>query len=142
MEADLDDGGHAVPLSEDEKRILTEIEQHLSASDPALARQVSSTTVYTSPLRGVRLGVLGVVAGLVLAIVLLSTSFVLSFLVGFGLMLVSAWYLQQNLRRLGRTGFEQVGAALHITSLRDYLSQAGERARYRLTGGEPDDDDR
>lgn len=130
-----------MPLSEDEKRILTEIEQHLSASDPGLVRQVSSTTVYTSPLRGVRLGILGVVAGLVLSIVLLQTNVVLSFALGFGLMLVSAWHLQQNLRRLGRTGFEQVGAALHITSVREYLNQAGKRARDRIAGGEHDDED-
>ena len=35
-----------MPLSEDEQRILQEIEQQLYASDPELAREVSSTTVY------------------------------------------------------------------------------------------------
>lgn len=131
--------GLMVPLSEDEQRILTEIEQHLYASDPALARQVGSTTVYTAALRGARLGILGLVAGLGLALVLLPVHFVASFVVGFGLMMFSAWHLQRNLRRLGRTGFEQVSAALHVTSLRDYLNQAGERARDRLRG--PNDDE-
>ena len=51
------DKGADVPLSEDEERILTEIEQHLYASDPGLARQVGSTTVYTESLRGVRMGI-------------------------------------------------------------------------------------
>ena len=34
-----------MPLSEDEQRILTEIEQRLYESDPRLARDVRSTTV-------------------------------------------------------------------------------------------------
>lgn len=129
-----------MPLSEDEQRILTEIEQHLYASDPALARQVGSTTVYTSALRGIRFGILGIVAGLALSIILLQTSVIASFAVGFGLMLVSAWHLQRNVRHLGRTGLEQVSASLHITSLRDYLNHAGERARDRLRGTSDDDE--
>jgi len=124
--------GSAVPLSEDEQRILTEIEQHLYASDPALARQVGSTTVYTAALRGARFGAIGLVFGLVLAILLLQVNYVVSFVAGFGLMLASAWHLQRNLRRLGRTGFEQVSRSLRVTSLRDYLNQAGERARDRF----------
>ena len=40
-----------VPLSEDEQRILSEIEQQLYESDPALAREVGSTTVYTAAFR-------------------------------------------------------------------------------------------
>ena len=132
--------GVRVPLSEDEQRILTEIEQHLYASDPGLARQVGSTTVYTAALRGVRLGIVGLVGGLVLAIVLLQLNFVASFVVGFGLMLVSAWHLQRSLRRLGRTGLDQVGSALHVNGLRDYLNNAGERARDMLRGGRDDEE--
>ena len=128
-----------MPLSEDEQRILTEIEQQLYASDPALARQVGSTTVYTAALRGVRLAGLGLVVGLVVAIVLLQINFVLSFVVGFGLMLLSAWHLQRNLRKLGRTGFDQVSSVLHVTSLRDYLNQAGERTRERFRRDQADE---
>ena len=40
-----------MPLSEDEQRILGEIEANLRASDPALVRQVASTAVYTALAR-------------------------------------------------------------------------------------------
>lgn len=45
-----------MPLSEDEQRILTEIEQQLYASDPDLAHQVGSTTVYSQGFRKLRWG--------------------------------------------------------------------------------------
>ena len=121
-----------MPLSEDEQRILTEIEQHLYASDPSLARQVGSTTVYTAALRGVRWGVLGVVVGLAASVALLQVSFVLSFVVGFGLMLVSAWHLARNLRKLGSTGLEQMTHGLRSNGLREYFTNASERARGRF----------
>jgi hypothetical protein len=121
-----------VPLSEDEQRILTEIESELYASDPTLARHVGSTTLYTAALRGVRWSILGVIAGLALAVALLTVNFVLSFLFGFGLMLFSAWHLARNLRRLGRTGFDQVTTNLRSSGLREYFSNASERARDRF----------
>jgi Protein of unknown function (DUF3040) len=128
-----------VPLSEDEERILTEIEQHLYASDPGLARQVGSTTVYTESLRGVRIGVAGMVVGLVLAIVLLPVHFLLSFFVGFGVMLISAWHFQRNLRRLGKAGFEQATKSLKVVSFRDYIANASDKARERFRHDEDDE---
>lgn len=128
-----------MPLSEDEERILTEIEQHLYASDPGLARQVGSTTVYTESLRGVRLGVVGMFLGLVLAIVLLPVSFWLSFFVGFGVMLVSAWHFQRNVRRLGKAGLEQATKSLKVVSFRDYIANASDRARERFRHDDEDE---
>jgi hypothetical protein len=127
-----------VPLSEDEQRILTEIEQHLYASDPGLARQVGSTTVYSEALRGVRWGLVGVVMGLVLTVALLNVNFGLSFVLGFGPMLLSAWFLQRNLRRLGKTGLDQATKSLRSNALREYLGNASERARDRFKRDEPD----
>jgi hypothetical protein len=127
-----------VPLSEDEQRILTEIEQHLYASDPGLARQVGSTTVYSEALRGVRWSLVGVVVGLALTVSLLGVNFALSFVLGFGPMLLSAWFLQRNLRRLGKTGLDQATKSLRTNALRDYLGHASERARERFKRDEPD----
>jgi hypothetical protein len=121
-----------VPLSEDEQRILTEIEQHLYASDPGLARQVGSTTVYSAGLRGVRWSIAGLVVGLVALVALLQVDVFLSFVVGFGLMLVSAWQLERNVRGLGRTGLEQVTRSVRGRSLRGYFANASERARERM----------
>ena len=39
-----------MPLSDDEQRILSQIEQQLHETDPALAKEVATTTVYTIPL--------------------------------------------------------------------------------------------
>jgi hypothetical protein len=131
--------GTDVPLSEDEERILTEIEQQLAASDPNLARQVGSTTVYTETLRGVRWGILGVVVGLIAAVALLPVSYLLSFFVGFVLMLVSAWHLERNLRRLGRAGIQQMTMSMRMRGFRDYLNNAGDRARNRMRREHGDD---
>ena len=43
-----------MPLSEDEQRILSEIEDHLYESDPSLAREVAQTTIYTHAFRNLK----------------------------------------------------------------------------------------
>jgi len=68
-----------VPLSEDEQRILTEIEQHLYESDPKLVHDVSKTTVYTHAFRNMKWATLGFIAGVVLMVALLSVSYIVSF---------------------------------------------------------------
>ena len=47
-----------MPLSEDEERILLEIEESLYESDPELAREVSETTVYTKSLKNLKWSIL------------------------------------------------------------------------------------
>jgi len=47
-----------MPLSEDEEKILLEIEESLYESDPELAREVSETTVYTKSLKNLKWSVL------------------------------------------------------------------------------------
>ena len=61
-----------VPLSEDEQRILSEIEQQLYESDPELAREVGSTTVYTHASRNLRWAVVGFIIGLAVMVLTLS----------------------------------------------------------------------
>ena len=43
-----------MPLSEDEERILSQMEERLSETDPGLVREVSETTLYTQPLRSMK----------------------------------------------------------------------------------------
>ena len=121
-----------MPLSEDEKRILTEIEQQLYASDPDLARQVGSTTVYSQGFRRLRWGVLGLIAGLALVIVLLPVGYWLSFLFGFVPMLVATWHLERTLRHMGRAGVSDMTRHLHVNGIRDYFNNAGERYKERF----------
>jgi hypothetical protein len=99
--------GGRVPLSEDEQRILSEIEQRLYESDPHLAREVSSTTVYTHAVRGMKWAALGFVAGVVMLLATLSVSPVLAF-VGFLVMLGAALIFERNARQVGKTGLAQI----------------------------------
>lgn len=127
-----------MPLSEDEQRILTQIEQQLYEDDPGLAHEVSSTTVFTHGFKHIRLAAVGFIAGLVVLLLTLSTSYILSF-VGFLIMLASAWYGEKNLRRVGRAGLQQVtGNARGGSSVRGYFGDASQRMRDRLNDQDSD----
>lgn len=120
-----------MPLSEDEQRILSQIEQQLHESDPALAKEVATTTVYTHSARNIKWSVLGFIAGLVMIILTLSVSFWLAF-VGFVIMLAAALLFEQNLRRLGRAGMNQLSMSVRSGSLRNSLTDRQSRFRRRL----------
>ena len=121
------EGSAAVPLSEDEQRILSEIEHQLRASDPDLARQVSETTVYSAPLRRTRLAVAGLIVGLVVTIALLTVNAIAAFFVGVGLMFASAFYLERNIRHLGRMGMNQLASTVRSAGVRDMFGVSSTR---------------
>ncbi len=125
-----------MPLSEDEQRILTEIEDHLYESDPALAREVAQTTIYTHAFRNLKWATLGFIVGVALMVMLLSASFILAF-GGFLLMLVSLLWFESNARKLGRVGLEQMTQNFRGGGLRDVMGGAGSRMRERFQ--RPDD---
>ncbi|HBX77033.1 MAG TPA: hypothetical protein DEG43_05270 [Acidimicrobiaceae bacterium] len=116
-------------LSEDEERILTEIEQQLRATDPDLARQVGETTVFTESLRGSRLAIGGVVVGLVVTVLLLEVNAVLAFLVGFGLMLAGGVALERSAREFGRAAGQQLSN--FVAAELENLAESGRIARER-----------
>ena len=124
-----------MPLSEDEERILSEIESHLEESDPDLAREVAETTVYTHALRNIKWATLGLVVGVVIMIGLLTTSYLFSF-GGFLVMLVSLLFLERNARNLGRAGLGQVTQSMRSGGgLRGVVGGAGSRIRGRFERG-------
>ena len=100
-----------MPLSEDEQRILGEIEANLRASDPDLAKQVGSTTVYTDSVRKLKWGIVGAGRALVATILLLTVSHLAAF-VGFVAMVGAAVFVEANARRLGRAGINDATQAL------------------------------
>ncbi len=120
-----------MPLSEEEERILSEMEERLIETDPRLVREVSETTVYTQPLRSIKWAVGGFVAGVALMVTTLSTSYLLAF-VGFLVMLGSALRLERNARQVGRTGLRQVADSGRTTSLRHAVGGTGARVRDRM----------
>ncbi|OUX44940.1 MAG: hypothetical protein CBE21_00090 [Proteobacteria bacterium TMED261] len=124
-----------MPLSEDEERILNEIEDQLYESDPALAREVSETTVYTHPLRNLKWSIAGFIAAAVVMILTLSTSYILSF-IGFLGMLGSALSLERNARHLGRTGIQQAAQSGKGSAFRQSFGSTTAKMRERFQRGE------
>lgn len=122
-----------MPLSEDEQRILSEIEQQLYESDPQLAREVGSTTVYSHPARNLRRSVLLFVVGLGIMVGTLAISYWLAF-VGFLVMLAAALIFEQNARRLGRVGLQQFAQNLRMG---DAFGGAGQSMRDRFRRDDP-----
>ena len=121
----------AVPLSEDEQRILHEIEQRLTEDDPRLVREVGSTTVYTHALRNIKIAAFVFVLGFIAMIWLLATHFALSF-AGFLIMLASALVLERNARRLGKAGVQQITQNFRGGSVREYFGSNAQRMRDRM----------
>jgi hypothetical protein len=104
-----------MPLSEDEQRILAEIEKNLHESDPRLAKEVSETTVYRHALGSLKWSVLGFVLGIAVMVSTLQVHYLLAFC-GFLLMLVSALGFERNLRMMGRAGLNQVSSAFRAAN--------------------------
>jgi hypothetical protein len=123
-----------MPLSEDEQRILGEIEQNLRASDPDLARQVGSTTVYTESMRRLKWGVFGFILALIASVLLLAVSYLAAF-AGFLVVFALAIFIESHARQLGRAGMNEATQALRNNgsgSLKDYFNDASTKAKDRL----------
>lgn len=112
-------GGEKVPLSEDEERILSQIEEQLYASDPDLVRSVGERTDASHPRRTALVACLGIVVGLVLTVALLSVNAALAFVCGFGLMLVSAVRLESVLRWQWRETLRSAASVVRTFGLRE-----------------------
>ena len=120
-----------MPLSEDEQRILHEIERRFYEHDPEYAKSIESTTLYRSLGRNCKWAALGFVAGLVILLVSFASSVLLGAF-GFGVMLVSAIVFTQNLRKMGRAGWQQVTETMRAGNVREYFGDAGKRFRKRF----------
>ena len=120
-----------MPLSEDEQRILSEIEQHLYASDPQLVREVSSTTIYRHAGRNLKWAGVGFVVGLIFMVMTFTASIVLAF-AGFLGMLASAIFFERNLRKMGRAGWRQWTETMRANGVRERFGSVGDRMRDRF----------
>ncbi len=119
-----------MPLSENEQRILQEIEQQLYDSDKDLARKVSSTTIYRHAGRNLKWAGLGFVSGLVFMVLTVQT-LPLAF-AGFLAMLGSGIVFQTNLRKMGRAGWRQWTQSVGTSGVREYFDTASQRMRERF----------
>lgn len=120
-----------MPLSEDEQRILHEIERSFYENDPAFARGVSQTTLFRHAGRNLKYAGLGFVAGTVLLVVSFASSLVLG-MIGFLAMLGSAFVFERNLRRMGKAGWEQMTQSVRDKGIGDMLGNTRNRLRDRF----------
>ena len=119
-----------MPLSEDEQRILQQIEQDFYDSDPEFAREVGETTLYRHAWRTIKWCIAGVIAGAGVLVAALSVHFVLSF-VGFLMIFGCLSVIERNARKLGRAGLAQVTGNVRSPNLRDAVGGIGNRVRRR-----------
>jgi len=126
-----------MPLSEDEQRILREIEDNLSVTDPKLVQQVSDTTLYRHSARLIKWSVLGFVAGLVLLLLTFTKQLWLGVL-GFLIMLFCLLVIERNVRKIGRAGFNSLtsgmrpgGGGSSSGSMKGVFGNFGKRWRDR-----------
>ena len=120
-----------MPLSEDEQRILHEIEQQFYESDPAFARGVGKTTLYRHAGRNLKWAALGFFCGFVLLVVAFASSLFLGF-VGFAVMLACAFVFERNLRKMGRAGWQQVTGNFKTGNFKEHFGDVGKRFRKRF----------
>jgi hypothetical protein len=120
-----------VPLSEDEQRILHEIERRFYESDPAFASQVSQTTLYRHAGRNCKWAALGFIGGLAILLLFFASTLLLG-AVGFGIMVFSAWVFERNLRKMGRAGLAQLTESMKSRNPGELLGDARRRLRERF----------
>ena len=96
-----------MPLSEHEQRILQELEESLSAQDPAFVDKVRNETVYRHEGRQLKWGAVGFTLGLVVLIACFTTSVLLGF-IGVAIMFGSAFVMHRSLRAMGRASWHDL----------------------------------
>lgn len=104
-----------MPLSEDEQRILRQLEQQLE-TDKDFAQNVSQAGLYRHAVKTVRWATLGVVASLGFTIATLQIHFALAFL-GFVGMLACAVVIEGKLRAMSKAGYKDVVEVLRTASM-------------------------
>ena len=120
-----------MPLSEDEQRILHEIEQQFYESDPAFAREVAKTTVYSHAGRNLKWAALGFFVGFALLVATFAYSLILAFAC-FIAMVACAFVFERNLRKMGKAGWKQVSESVKVSNFKEALGETGKKFRKRF----------
>jgi hypothetical protein len=114
-----------MPLSEHEQKILEDIERSLQKEDPRFAQQVSHGSLLSLLSKRIRIGALAFVAGFVMLMLFMVSLWVA--LAGFAVMLFSALFVYNQLRRLGRDQLR--GASGGRPSMSEMLGRLSQRFR-------------
>jgi len=105
-----------VPLSENEQRLLEQMERALYAEDPKFASAMRGAKRGTSARRRLAIGVGGVVLGLVVLLLGVMRHQVWIGAIGFVLMLAGTTYALSSQRKSGPTGVVVVGGKATATA--------------------------
>jgi hypothetical protein len=120
-----------VPLSEEEQRILQEIEKTFYDHDPAFADRVRSETVYRHAGRNLKWAGVIFVLGLIFTVGTFTTSVWLG-IFGFLVMLGSAVYFEENLRKMGRAGWQDLSSNMKANGVQSSVSDLQNKLRNRF----------
>ncbi len=125
-----------MPLSEEEQKILREIEAQLNASDPALVDQVARSSVYRHAGRNIKLALLAVVGGLAIVITQFTNSTLIA-AIGFLVMVGALCVVVDNLKKMGRASLNDLlgfrpgfGRPAVLDALRDRLRRDPDDAEF------------
>lgn len=122
-----------MPLSENEQRILLQIEKDFYDNDPEFAREVGQTTLYRHALRNIKWAVLGGILGLVGLVAALQVHFLLAF-GAFLVIFACSVVFERNLRKMGRAGLQTVTRSMRTGQVKDAMG--GLSQRFRRKGGD------
>ncbi len=94
-----------MPLSEDEQRILQQIEQQFHVTDPEFAGEIEKHTVYSHYARLLKWAGVAFFACVAVLVVALATetTFVVAFVAFVGMLACALWF-ERSLRKLGKAG--------------------------------------
>lgn len=120
-----------MPLSEDEERIIHEIEQSFYESDPDFYKRATEETLYRHAGRNCKWALVGFVAGLAVLVVSFASSIWLGF-IGFLIMLSCAIVFEANLRKMGRAGWHEVSNSIRAKGLQDALGETRRKLKERF----------
>lgn len=120
-----------MPLSEEEQRILSEIEQRFYQEDPKLAREVAETTLYRHAAHIIRLATVGVVIGFIIMVTQFSSNPIIGFL-GFVSIFTGIYVIWLNLRRIGKASWQEFMFALRSGTLGSQMRSSSDDVRHRF----------
>jgi hypothetical protein len=120
-----------VPLSEDEQRILREIEQRYYTSDKKSAERIEQTTLPRYLARNCAWATGGFILGLAVLLVSFAFSWILA-IFGFLIMVASAVWFTQNLRKMGRHGWQQLNKSVQSYNFNERVEETRKRLRRRM----------
>ncbi len=125
-----------MPLSEEEQRILREIEQRYYTTDRKSAERIQQTTLPRYLARNCRWAAVGFFLGLVVLLVSFASSWFLG-IVGFLVMVASALWFTQNARKMGRHGWQEFSKNVQSHNINDRLEETRKRLKRRMGDGNP-----